>query len=299
MRCSAMDGADGIGMQGQDDALPLRVAVLDSSIADGVALRTTATHGGWRVHACTGIAGVLDTMAEHQVDLVVVDVEGLRDGGIDMADLADIVDVVDVPVVTLVDGAEAAKIALRMGATLAVGKPFDPEVLVLAVRALLRSRPLSPVLSHVIALDDLMVHVPDHAVERRGRRPVLRATEWQFLAVLMTRPGRIFSRDEMVRGGWGAELPGRRAAVDLYVFRLRKKVERDPRQPQVIETVRHLGYRLATKVVSLRGGLVRAAFDAPAEGESRSSVPEGDARRWAEMYAELVDSLADAAGRAP
>jgi DNA-binding response OmpR family regulator len=247
-----MKGAHDIGLRDvQEDALPLRVAVLDSSMAGGVALRATAAHGGWRVHSCTEIAGVLDTVTRHQVDLVVVDVAGVPDADNDLADLADIV---DVPVVTLVDGDDAAKATLRLGATLAFGKPVDPEMLLLSIRALLRSRPLPPVLSHVIALDDLMVHVADHAIERRGRRQVLSATEWQFLALLMTRPGRIFSREELVRGVWGTELPGRHAAVDLYVFRLRKKVERDPRQPLIIETVRNLGYRLATKVVSLRGG---------------------------------------------
>lgn len=278
-----------------EDALPLRVAVVDSPMPADGALRSMADRYGWRLHSFSEIAGALDVVAEHQVDLVVVDVRGVPDTETDLADLADII---DVPVVTLVEGSDAAKVALRHGATLAVGKPFDPEMLLLSVRALLRSRPLPPVLSHVIALDDLMVHVADHAVVRRGRRQVLSATEWQLLALLMTQPGRIFSRDEMVRGVWGTELPGRHAAVDLYVFRLRKKVERNPRQPLIIETVRNLGYRLATKAVSLRSGLVRATAEVAAGADWLSSVPGADARGWAEMYTELAETLSDAADRA-
>jgi two-component system response regulator MtrA len=287
--------ADQGNMAVAEESLPLRVAVIDAPMPGDGVIRSMAERYGWRLHSFGEIAGALDVVAEHQVDLVVVDVGGVSGTETDLADLADIV---DVPVITLVEGSDAAKVALRLGATLAVGKPFDPEVLLLSIRALLRSKPLPPVLSHVIALDDLMVHVADHAVVRRGRRQVLSATEWQFLALLMTQPGRIFSRDEMVRGVWGTELPGRHAAVDLYVFRLRKKVERNPRQPLIVETVRNLGYRLATKAVSLRSGQVRAAAEVTAGADWLSSVPGADARGWAEMYTELAETLSDAADRA-
>lgn len=241
---------------------PLCAAILDSSAVGRAGLRAVTTHDGWTVHSCSTIAEVVEVAAGGELDVVVLsyaDVPQPETG------LPRLVMAVEAPVVVLAEGQEALKSALRQGAALAVARPFDHEVLLLSIRALLRSVPLAPVLAHVVRLGDLSVHVADHTIDREGRRQVLSATEWMLLAFLMAHPGRVFSRDEVVEGLWGGDLTGRHAEVELYVSRLRKKVERNPRKPLIVETVRHLGYRLGVKPMTVRRGGPRQSTAAQGE----------------------------------
>jgi DNA-binding response OmpR family regulator len=151
----------------------------------------------------------------------------------------------DVPLVALADDDDGLKSALRSGAALGLRKPCDPEMLFLAVNALLQRRPLSPVLHQKVLLGDLVVQLANHTVERQSRRQVLSPTEWQLFAFLLSHPDRTFNRDQLATGAWGDGFNGRRAEIDLYIFRLRRKVERNPRKPVLIETVRNHGYRLS------------------------------------------------------
>jgi DNA-binding response OmpR family regulator len=162
-------------------------------------------------------------------------------------------------VIALASNDDDLKTALRLGAVLAIRKPFDPELLALSIVASQRhARPLESVLSEVVAVGDLAVSLANHTIERQGRRQVLSATEWQLFAFLLGRPGRTVGRDELARGAWGPGFRGRDAQIDLYVYRLRRKVELDPRHPRILETVRHGGYRL-----SAAPGPMRDSVDDP------------------------------------
>jgi hypothetical protein len=90
----------------------------------------------------------------------------------------------------------------------------------------------------------LAVRPEAHIVEREGRRIRLSWTEWQLFAFLWDHPGVTFSRVELATGAWGAQWANRRGEVEIYISRIRRKVEHDARHPRVIRTVRGLGYRL-------------------------------------------------------
>lgn len=79
-----------------------------------------------------------------------------------------------------------------------------------------------------------------------GRRKVLSPTGWQLFAFLLSHPQRTLDREEPARGAWGDGYGAaqRRAEIDLYICRLRRKLERDSRRPALIETVRNSGYCL-------------------------------------------------------
>jgi DNA-binding response OmpR family regulator len=237
---------------------PLCAALLESSPVSRAGLRAVTAHDGWTVHSCGTVADVVEVAAGGDLDVVVLSYADVPQPEVGLPRL---VAAIDVPVVVLAEGQEALKSALRQGAALAVGRPFDPELLLLSIRALLRSVPLASMLSHAVRLGDLSVRVADHTIERDGRRQVLSATEWLLLAFLMAHPGRVFSRDELVHGLWGTDLSGRHAEVELYVSRLRKKVERHPRTPLIVETVRHIGYRLGVTPITVRRADPNAASD--------------------------------------
>ena len=202
---------------------------------------TMARMQGWSPQPCESAGAVLTALECGGVDVVLVnwsDVQRRSD------DVDHMFEVLDVPMVAMADDDDGVKAALRRGVSVGLRKPVDPEVVSLSISALLQQRPLVPVLQHRVALGDLVVHLANHTVERHGRRQVLSPTEWQLFAFLLAHPDRTFGREQLARGAWGEGFEGRRAEIDLYVFRLRRKVERAPRKPLLIETVRNHGYRL-------------------------------------------------------
>jgi two-component system response regulator MtrA len=222
-------------------ARPVHIAVLDSSPVRRSAIATAARAHGWLAQPCDRPGGMLSALELGGVDVLVLNWEDVQRRNDDVDHLFA---TADVPVVALADDDDGIKAALRRGVSLALRKPCDPEILLLSVGAMLQQRPILPALYHRVALGDLVVQVANHTVERSGRRQVLSPTEWQLFAYFLAHPDRTFGREQLARGAWGDGFERRRAEIDLYIFRVRRKVERQPRRPVLIETVRNLGYRL-------------------------------------------------------
>lgn len=83
-----------------------------------------------------------------------------------------------------------------------------------------------------------------HTVGVEGRRVLLTPNEWHLFALMLSQPCRTLTRDELAVGAWGNGFGGRDSEVEVYISRLRRKLESDPRSPLMIETVRGAGYRL-------------------------------------------------------
>src|SRR5712692_6020643 len=148
------------------------------------------------------------------------------------------------PVVILTArGEEAERVrGLATGADDYVVKPFSVPELVARVHALLR-RALPERLADVLSFGDLEVDREKKRVSRGGRAVDLGPTEYRLLEFLMERPGRVFSREQLLNGVWGSEIYIDERSVDVHVGRLRKALNRghdvDP-----IRTVRGAGYAL-------------------------------------------------------
>jgi DNA-binding response OmpR family regulator len=127
-----------------------------------------------------------------------------------------------------------------------VTKPFSPRELVLRVRAILRRAPQlrEPDGRHAFGDGELVIDEDRHEVRIRGSLVDLTATEWGLLLALATTPGRVHSRYELINRVRGYEFEGYERTVDSHVKNLRRKLERDPRAPRIIETVVGGGYRL-------------------------------------------------------
>lgn len=152
----------------------------------------------------------------------------------------------DVPIIMLTARTDSFDVVagLEAGADDYVGKPFEPKELSARVRAMMRRTRgfgRNPV---AIRLGGRIEVIPDEGVVRvDGETVHLTRTEFRLLCELAASPGRVFSRDQLLETVWGYEYVGDVKLVDVHVYRLRAKIERDPSRPKHVVTVRGLGYK--------------------------------------------------------
>jgi two-component system phosphate regulon response regulator PhoB len=140
-------------------------------------------------------------------------------------------------------GEESERVrGLATGADDYVVKPFSVPELIARVRALLR-RALPERLADVLSFGDIEVDREKKRVSRAGRAVDLGPTEYRLLEFLMERPGRVFSREQLLDGVWGREIYIDERTVDVHVGRLRKALNRG-HDTDPIRTVRGSGYAL-------------------------------------------------------
>jgi DNA-binding response OmpR family regulator len=136
-------------------------------------------------------------------------------------------------------------VGLETGADDYVTKPFSIAELVSRVRALLRRRALDLSRnSGVRTVGGLRLDVNHHAATVEDRPLQLTPSEFRLLSLLATEPGRVFTREELVRHLWQSDFLGDRRAIDVHISNLRRKLELNPRQPRRLVTVRGSGYKL-------------------------------------------------------
>ena len=211
-------------------------------------VRSYLERAGFTVLSTGSGAEALTLAASGSPDLVVLDL-GLPDipGETVARELRSAGGGVPVLMLTAKSGEEDRIRGLELGADDYVTKPFSPRELVLRVQAILRRGRGGPVAEQGVTSygdDELVIDEPRRTVVVRGTPVGLTPTEWGLLLALATVPGRVYSRFELINRVRGYEFEGYERTVDSHVKNLRRKIETDPGNPRIVQTVLGGGYRL-------------------------------------------------------
>jgi two-component system, OmpR family, alkaline phosphatase synthesis response regulator PhoP len=145
-------------------------------------------------------------------------------------------------------GEEADRIVgLELGADDYVTKPFSPRELAARIKALLRRTEPASAAEKPIEVGELRIDPASYRVTRNGKAVPLSTLEFRLLYFLASRPDKVFTRDQLLDAVWGSDRFVTPRSVDVYVRRLREKIESDPQHPAHVKTMRGAGYLFETR----------------------------------------------------
>jgi two-component system phosphate regulon response regulator OmpR len=222
-----------------DDAPHLLVVDDDRRIRDLLS-RFLATEG-YRISTAETAADARAKLAGLRFDLLILDVMMPGETGFEFARSIRKTSSVPILMLTARDAAESRIIGLEAGADDYVAKPFEPRELSLRVASILkRAKPAAAPPAETLRFGEFVFHIG--RAELRKGDGVVRLTdrEREMLQVLSASPGEVVPRMALA----GRDGAANERAVDVQVNRLRRKIERDPANPLIVQTVRGIGYRL-------------------------------------------------------
>jgi two-component system response regulator MtrA len=218
-----------------------RVLIVDDDTALAEMLGIVLRSEGFEPFACPDGERALGAFRDCRPDLVLLDLMLPGKDGIDVC--REIRAESGVPIVMLTAKTDTIDVVvgLESGADDYVLKPFKPKELVARIRARLRrTDDPSP---ELLTIGDLSIDVAGHAVRRGSEQIALTPLEFDLLAALARKPWQVFTREVLLEQIWGYRHAADTRLVNVHVQRLRSKIEQDPERPEIVITVRGVGYK--------------------------------------------------------
>jgi two-component system response regulator MtrA len=226
-----------------DLAEPARGSVLvvddDASLAEMLSIVLRQEGFDSRIVGRGDVA--LDAFRDYKPDVVLLDLMLPGKDGIDVC--KEIRAESGVPIVMLTAKGDTVDVVvgLESGADDYVVKPFKPKELVARIRARVRRNEVAP--DEGLTIGDVSIDVAGHSVTRAGQPINLTPLEFDLLVCLARKPWQVFTREVLLEQVWGYRHSADTRLVNVHVQRLRSKIEHDPENPEVVVTVRGVGYK--------------------------------------------------------
>jgi two-component system, OmpR family, response regulator MtrA len=219
-----------------------KVLVVDDDAALAEMLSLVLRNEGFEAIWCGHGDKALGAFRDSRPDLVLLDVMLPGQNGVDVC--RDIRSESVVPIVMLTAKSDTIDVVagLEAGADDYVAKPFKAKELMARIRTRLRRSPEESDLE-TLRIGDLTISVDGHSVKRNGVPIQLTPLEFDLLLALARRPWQVFSREVLLEEVWGYRHAADTRLVNVHVQRLRSKIERDPERPEIVVTVRGIGYK--------------------------------------------------------
>jgi len=221
-----------------------RVLVVDDDPALSEMLAIVLRNEGFDSRVSSSGDRALADFRDYRPDVVLLDLMLPGKDGIDVC--KEIRAESGVPIVMLTAKSDTVDVVvgLESGADDYVVKPFKPKELVARIRA--RVRRFEDPAPEALTIGDLSIDVAGHVVARDGRPIALTPLEFDLLVCLARKPWQVFTREVLLEQVWGYRHAADTRLVNVHVQRLRSKVEHDPENPDIVVTVRGVGYKAGT-----------------------------------------------------
>ena len=239
MATTDVTGQGAPGAQGRG-----RVLVVDDDAALAEMLTIVLRNEGFDSRVCAVGDRALADFRDYRPDVVLLDLMLPGKDGIDVC--KEIRAESGVPIVMLTAKSDTIDVVvgLESGADDYVVKPFKPKELVARIRA--RVRRFEDPAPEALTIGDLSIDVAGHVVARGGQPIALTPLEFDLLVCLARKPWQVFTREVLLEQVWGYRHAADTRLVNVHVQRLRSKVEHDPENPEIVVTVRGVGYKAGT-----------------------------------------------------
>lgn len=221
--------------------MPPKILVVDDDPAINEMLTIVLDAEGFQTESVTDGAEAVPAFRAYNPDLILLDLMLPNVNGVDIC--REVRKESSVPIVMLTAKTDTVDVVLGLesGADDYITKPFKPKELVARIRARLRRTDDEPV--DVLSIGDLTIDVPQHMVTRGGEEIALTPLEFDLLLEMARRPNQVHTREELLANVWGYHNASDTRLVNVHVQRLRSKIEHDPENPEIILTVRGVGYK--------------------------------------------------------
>jgi two-component system response regulator MtrA len=218
-----------------------RILVVDDDLALAEMLGIVLRGEGFEPVFCSDGAKAVQAFRDTQPDLILLDLMLPGMDGIDICRAIRLESGVPIVMLTAKTDTVDIVVGLESGADDYIVKPFKPKELVARIRA--RVRKFDDAAPAALSISDVQIDVVGHTVTRAGRVLSLTPLEFDLLVCLARRPGQVFTREVLLQDVWGYRHAADTRLVNVHVQRLRAKIEHDPERPEIVLTVRGVGYK--------------------------------------------------------
>ena len=235
----------------------VHILVVDDELEVREMIRDYLAGNGYAVSAVAGGAEMRRVLSERPANLVILDLRMPGEDGLSLARYLREQGQIGIIMVTASTEVVDRVVGLELGADDYISKPFDPRELLARVRSVLRRTELmsgdhKPVaaMAHEIRMGRCMFNLLSGRLYTLvGEDVPLTSMEFELLKALASRPNRVLSRDQLLDLAHNKEMEAFDRSIDIRIMRIRRKIEENPDKPQVLKTIRGLGYMFVTAEV--------------------------------------------------